>query len=682
MLGRYARLAAFSLLSALCLLAGRPAAADGNGLPETVHLDATMPAGAPMVRVWLLEDPDGALAPSDIVSGKLDDRFYPRNRKKSSLGISRSVWWLKFDAENPTSLPLDWVVNFPWPLIDEVDIYHVIEGDTVAHLELGDKRPRSARALPSEGSAALLTTPARTTSSVYVRFFNRLGDGVDTYFEVSSPRAFAESQNMVLGLLGAILGGSIVLFLYSAVIFFSVQRTVYFWYLAYLGSAIGIFIWGSGLASLYYPTHTDSLSEWMPPLFTALVAMFAVQFSRRFLRTDLHLPRFDRVLIALIVAYTAAPVFHAFGLGVPSTIAAMLTGASLLVMPFTGLAMLLKGHREARIFTLAWTAWFAIICLMIARILGIVPSNDLTIRIGWIGIIAEAMIFAFAISERIRILSVEKETAERREREILEQAKTDLERQVTERTQALQQSHDELLTTNQQKDKFFSIIAHDLIGPFSTLIGVSDFLKSRAHKMSAEKIADYSADLNEAATNLHRLLENLLAWGRLQRGDIRYAPEETDLPALLRETAEILKPIATQKGIDIVLDMPARHIALVDPHMVDTIIRNLLGNAIKFSNPGDTIKLTLESTPDGTKVRVIDDGIGMDAEILGQLRDLGAETSRRGTAGETGTGLGLQLCLEMIGLHGGELEIESAPDAGATFHVFFPTIEASPGRAG
>ncbi|MBO6946755.1 MAG: sensor histidine kinase [Rhodospirillales bacterium] len=249
---------------------------------------------------------------------------------------------------------------------------------------------------------------------------------------------------------------------------------------------------------------------------------------------------------------------------------------------------------------------------------------------------------------------------------------TALSEEVAERTQELQQKHDELLTLNRQKDKFFSIIAHDLIGPFSSLIGVSDYLKNRAEHLSREKIVEYSGDLNDAATNLHQLLENLLAWSRLQQGDLRFAPVATDLPTLLTETASLLRPMIEQKSIDLVLDLPGQFVATVDPNMIETIVRNLIGNALKFSNAGSRIKLSLTRSGDSACISVSDQGIGIPREILEKLLDLGASTSRKGTAGETGTGLGLQLCMEMIELHGGGLKIESEQGKGSTFYIYFP----------
>lgn len=249
--------------------------------------------------------------------------------------------------------------------------------------------------------------------------------------------------------------------------------------------------------------------------------------------------------------------------------------------------------------------------------------------------------------------------------------------EVAERTRELQQKHDELLTLNQQKDKFFSIIAHDLIGPFSSLIGVSDYLKNRADRLSKDKIIEYSGDLNDAATNLHQLLENLLAWSRLQQGELRFAPATTNLPALITETANILRPMIEQKSIELVLDLPSQFEATVDPHMIETIVRNLIGNAVKFSNAGSRIKLSLTRVGDDACISVSDQGIGIPRDTLEKLLDIGASTSRRGTAGETGTGLGLQLCVEMIALHSGALDIESEQGKGSTFRVHFP-MKSSP----
>ncbi|NMM45134.1 sensor histidine kinase [Rhodospirillaceae bacterium KN72] len=638
---------------------------------DVLSLTSDMPVKHPADAAAILEDPDAVLTPADILDGDLDADFALVDG--TAVGPTRSAVWVRLEAVNATKAPIDWVINLPNAQVDEADIYHVIDGAVVAVFTLGDKRPETNKVLTSDGNAAPLVTPPDATSIVYIRLYNRIGDVIDPYFEVSSPQAFVAKQQVIWLLFGLFIGGTGILFLYNTILFLRIRSSLYFWYIAYLGTVIAAVVAATGIGTRFLWSTDSSLPEATPPFLTSLALALVVQFSRAFLDTRRRAPHFDKFLRLAIAYFAIPPVAYLAGDGALALQLIAAGGLILTPLPVYGAWLWWRGHREARFFTVAWGAWFTGSTLAFGRVLGVLPSIDLTVRFFWVGVLMEAVLFAFALAERIRTLQTEKAAAERRERESLERMTAELEARVAERTEELSQKHGALTETIAQKDRLLSIVAHDLIGPFSIILGMTEVLKERAARMDPTKVAAFSADVHESAKALHKLLDNLLTWARMQRGELTFEPTEIDLSHRARQTIDLFRPIAAQKDVRIVYDGPTELPCRVDPNLVDTVLRNLVSNAIKFSHPDGTV--TVDGAPrddGGVLITVTDTGLGMTDDVQTSLFRLGAGASASGTVGETGTGIGLRLCYELLRDQGGGISVRSAPDEGAAFSVTFP----------
>ena len=242
-------------------------------------------------------------------------------------------------------------------------------------------------------------------------------------------------------------------------------------------------------------------------------------------------------------------------------------------------------------------------------------------------------------------------------------------RDVTERLrmdEKIKQQNKELLDANASKDKFFSIIAHDLKGPFSGFLGLTAMMQEP--DINLEEMRQIGSMLSASANNVYKLLENLLAWARIQRGAIEFNPVVHNLSSAAIQSINVLSETAKQKEIEIIENIPKHLEVFADSSMIDTIFRNLIANSIKFTKRGGKVTVSAKENETEILIQVQDTGIGMNEKILEGLFKIDQRISRPGTEKEASTGLGLLLCKEFVELHKGKIWAESQLDKGSSFY--------------
>lgn len=233
--------------------------------------------------------------------------------------------------------------------------------------------------------------------------------------------------------------------------------------------------------------------------------------------------------------------------------------------------------------------------------------------------------------------------------------------------------NEELQKVNAEKDKFFSIIAHDLRNPLGAFMGYTEMMVDEIDNMSVEEIRSMASEMKKSAFNLYNLLENLLEWSRIERGLIGFDPMSFLLMPKITESMQSVFESANKKGVEIGFDVPECMTVFADENMLKSTIRNLATNAVKFTSKGGKIVLSAKSVYDNfVEISFKDTGIGMNKDILDKLFQLDAHTSRPGTEGEPSTGLGLILCKDFIDRQGGKIWVESEPGKGSAFYFTIP----------
>ena len=234
----------------------------------------------------------------------------------------------------------------------------------------------------------------------------------------------------------------------------------------------------------------------------------------------------------------------------------------------------------------------------------------------------------------------------------------------------------QLEESNVTKDKFFSIIAHDLKNPITGFMISSDLIISHYDKLNKDQILTKVSSLNKASKHLSNLLENLLNWSRTQTGKIEYEPDSINIKSLIEQVLGVLENSIENKNIKVDLEVEEDLNAYADSSMINTVIRNLISNAIKFTPEGGNIKLKAFINKDKKiEVEVEDDGVGIPSDILPNLFSVSRNYSTNGTNNEKGTGLGLMLCKEFVEANKGEISVRSETGKGTCFCFTIPSVE-------
>lgn len=248
-------------------------------------------------------------------------------------------------------------------------------------------------------------------------------------------------------------------------------------------------------------------------------------------------------------------------------------------------------------------------------------------------------------------------------------------RDITERKKTekeLMESRARLSEANFTKDRFFSIIGHDLKSPFNSIVGFSEILLEKINKKDYNGIEKHAEIIHDSSHRVINLLTNLLEWSRTQTGKIEFKPEYLELEVQINDVVELLNDSAQRKSIFISKRLPHNIPVVADKSMIKTILRNLISNAIKFTNPGGEIIISVEQNSKELIVSVADNGVGIKKEDINNLFRIDCSTSTFGTNEETGTGLGLLLCKEFIEMHGGKIWAESDGVSGSVFNFSLP----------
>ncbi|MCB9219842.1 MAG: PAS domain S-box protein [Ignavibacteriales bacterium] len=256
-----------------------------------------------------------------------------------------------------------------------------------------------------------------------------------------------------------------------------------------------------------------------------------------------------------------------------------------------------------------------------------------------------------------------------------------MEENVTEAArlnEMLWDSETRLKDLNASKDKFFSIISHDLRSPFTSIIGFAEVMLEDIETLTKDEIKEFTNSIYKSSKNIQNLLENLLQWSRVQTGRIEFNPINFDLNNLINDVIALFQVNAARKKINLISSVEKNYTVRADKFMIDTVLRNLVSNSIKFTNSGGEIKVNVEELSEKElTISVSDNGVGIKEEVIEKLFKIDSHVTTKGTEKEKGTGIGLILCKEFVEKHEGKIWVESKIDEGSQFKFILPIKNVS-----
>ena len=236
--------------------------------------------------------------------------------------------------------------------------------------------------------------------------------------------------------------------------------------------------------------------------------------------------------------------------------------------------------------------------------------------------------------------------------------------------------NDKIRRDSIEKDKFYSIVSHDIMNPFNALLGFSKILKDAVKEGDQKEVEECSIIVNQSANRISNLLQNLLVWSRMQNGKMQFTPKKCSINQLVGEAVAVVAPIAKNKDIGLDWEVEGEIDAEIDKNMISSAIQNLATNAIKFTQKGGAVKISAFVKSTSLNIVVSDTGVGMNEEQLHKLFRLDKTSSMKGTDDETGTGLGLIICKEFVEKHNGKIWAESELGMGSRFCIAIPLFNS------
>ncbi|OGG96538.1 MAG: hypothetical protein A2527_01220 [Candidatus Lambdaproteobacteria bacterium RIFOXYD2_FULL_50_16] len=605
---------------------------------------------------FLAEETGRALNPEDLIKPEVAARLIPNQRRTGNQGRERRVIWYRCALENTESFLLNRIILVGIKTFDSQGYLLNIQTSEIQKLSLKDTS--------SWDRSFGLELEAKGQYYLVLREQNNATDSLGIDLKLFSHSAFdkAERQHQVFSAL--YYGAVLVMVFFNLFLFFSLRTQVYLLYCAYLLGSIFMLAAGDGMGIVYFwPADYNTQFGYQGAI---VFLMFVALFVRSLLELKISSPWIDRVVVVFTYFHALLFLFSWF-IPLSWTVTLVLKVSALfpIVLLIAGFTSIKHRKNTAIIYLIAWSSYLVVLAFQALVLEGAAWPDWTLMEVGYlIKVIAffEMILFSFALSDRYRTI---KNEAIRSKEELLaltQQQATVLEVQVAERTKELAQA-------NKTKDKFFSIISHDLRGPLGSLAVIFNEM--------ADKGSDLDDSLFQAirntTKNTHQLLENLLSWALSQKGELAFLPTNFLLTQALQPNLELFAGAARQKGIQLVAEWDKELYTLADQEMVTTVVRNLINNAIKFTPTGGEIRLRVQTQGDWLRIEIKDTGVGMSLEAQANLFRLDKKVdSRLGTNRETGSGLGLILCAEFVKRNGGEIGIISNSGEGSCFWFTLP----------
>jgi len=581
-----------------------------------------------------------------------------------SIGFDRGIHWFRLNVLNQSDIST-WFLEVGFPQLDHLEVYSPDPQGNWSLQFTGDYYPVSSRPVQHRNYVFPINIRKDITTPVIIKLEST--SSIQLPLTIWSPVGFRNALQVDEFVHGLFYGVMIIMILYNLLLYFSIRDRSTIYYILALITALNViaFIHGYGFFYLY-PENP----EWNF-LFASMSAPLFILSSVGLTRSFLDLKRFSVKLDQALVAVAVVTVVAALATMAWSEVVSYLPLNVLGVIDFSLILVsavfcVVSGFRPARLYLITWAGVMLVGSLVAMRNLGLISAEWLSYEFLYIGGVLQTLLLSLALVDRISELKRGHNEAQERQLKMETEAKENLEKEVTARTEEIVKKHLLLEETNAVKDKLFSVVSHDLKGPLKSLKGIMDGVQLGA--LSKAEQQDLMKRIGEQLNLTSDFLDNLLQWSRTQLHGESFVPnkEKFSIKELVDLCTRLLAPEFSHKSIALDVKIHNDATVVADKNMIETVLRNLVSNALKFTKPGGKVHLIVSKQDDLVRVDVRDNGIGIPADNLESLFTLHGVTTA-GTREEKGTGIGLVVCKEFVERNGGRIKVTSVPGSGSMF---------------
>jgi len=601
-----------------------------------------------------LEDKPAKMTFQEIKAMDNAGKFRRSKNEILNLGTSTSAFWIKFSYKNIPERNSFLVIDVP--NIEDIDLYTPLPGGKTEHLHGGSLYPSSEDVI--SGKNFVFSLPDPDTGSVVQTVYMRVKSNnmMLLALKIGTAETLLKGFNSKTRFELFYIGVLLTLMLFNLFLYFGLKDRMYLYYALYVAGIFGYMILYTRGYSYVFGNSTKIFFNLYPHLFASLACISVIYFSKEFLSAKSRLKGCLWLFNTLTVCWLVILVISIFGgkLLISRSVNLLFLATGLLLW-FVGLKAFLNGHRPAVYFLLAWSfICVSLVYLFLAR-LELVSYHDWSFEVGPMGFTFELLFLAFGLADHYNTLRRDKIAAQKENMELIISEQARLEVVVKQRTERYLEAVRTLEASNAVKDKLFSIIAHDLRSPFNSLKSIF-FLTD----MDLLELNELKMLLNSSRENIDQIyhtLDNLLYWAKSQMESVSSDPVSFDLKEMAEGLMLVYGPLAKSKRLALVLQTDSTCPVFADENQIQLVLRNLMDNAIKFTPIGQQITLVLSNGEDGVYVTVDNVTAGVSELQLESLLKENNHLSTRGTAKESGVGLGLLLAREYISANKGVLKV-------------------------
>lgn len=608
------------------------------------------------LKTYFLEDKEGRLTIEEILKTEQQAKFQRNSKEVFTRPSSTSAYWFRFTFQNKTKA-IAWL-SLATTYISYIDFY------APDSLGIYDK-PLLTGAIRSPRNKAYpinnywLPLPHYQALTYYMRI-KALGV-VEAPLRIGTLSALYQEKEGYDFYAAGFAGAMIIIFFYNLFLFFSTWEKLYLIYLAYL-----LFALFTGLLMNNYPFLEPLLQNnyWHryilflhSPLYIFIVWFVIIYLDIKKKMTRIYLPLLTFLTMIILSSVGAALTtedyyylfYNAFQLFV-----ALLTIIGL----YIGFYLSIRKDKPALFFLVGWSFLIFGTIIYLLTVNGLLVYNVFTRNVLYLGMAAEACMFSLALGYRFNLIQVRSVQVQQQNEEL------------DQMNEELRVKSEQLVYANQTKDKLFSILSHDLRSPFASFISVLDLWDSNLLSHTEQNII--IGELKKSTNAVYDTLENLLIWSKSQLQGIKTEPQKVDIQLIVQDKANLFRKQLNSKHLLFVNEVPPACFVYADENHVGIILRNLIGNAIKFTPENGKITIHSTESEGFIKISVTDTGVGMTPDAMQGLFHIEDVSTQLGTGGEVGTGLGLLLCKEFIEKNNGKIGVESILSKGSTFYFTLP----------